>query len=199
LRIALFGGTFDPPHLGHLAVATAAADAFQLDSILFAPAGRQPLKLNSTPSSFADRLAMTTLACAQDERFHASAIDAPRPDGRPNYTVDTLVELEQTMPAVVLFNLVGADAFLSLPHWREPARLLALAEWIVVSRPGFSLDDLSALGLTPQQRTRVRLLETVHEEISATSLRERLRTGDPCTDLIPAAVSTYIQTHRLYR
>jgi len=199
LRIALFGGTFDPPHLGHLAVATAAADAFQLDSILFAPAGRQPLKLNSTPSSFADRLAMTTLACAQDERFHASAIDAPRPDGRPNYTVDTLVELEQTMPAVVLFNLVGADAFLSLPHWREPARLLALAEWIVVSRPGFSLDDLSALGLTPQQRTRVRLLETVHEEISATSLRERLRTGDPCADLIPAAVSTYIQTHRLYR
>ena len=199
MRIALFGGTFDPPHLGHLAVATAAADAFQLDSILFAPAGRQPLKLNSTPSSFADRLAMTTLACAQDERFHASAIDAPRPDGRPNYTVDTLVELEQTMPAVVLFNLVGADAFLSLPHWREPARLLALAEWIVVSRPGFSLDDLSALGLTPQQRTRVRLLETVHEEISATSLRERLRTGDPCADLIPAAVSTYIQTHRLYR
>lgn len=199
MRIALFGGTFDPPHLGHLAVATAAADAFQLDSILFAPAGRQPLKLNSTPSSFADRLAMTTLACAQDERFHASAIDAPRPDGRPNYTVDTLAELEQTMPAVVLFNLVGADAFLSLPHWREPARLLALAEWIVVSRPGFSLDDLSALGLTPQQRTRVRLLETVHEEISATSLRERLRTGDPCADLIPAAVSTYIQTHRLYR
>lgn len=199
MRIALFGGTFDPPHLGHLAVATAAADAFQLDSILFAPAGRQPLKLNSTPSSFADRLAMTTLACAQDERFHASAIDAPRPDGHPNYTVDTLAELEQTMPAVVLFNLVGADAFLSLPHWREPARLLALAEWIVVSRPGFSLDDLSALGLTPQQRTRVRLLETVHEEISATSLRERLRTGDPCADLIPAAVSTYIQTHRLYR
>lgn len=198
LRIALFGGTFDPPHLGHLAIATAAADAFQLDSVLFAPAARQPLKLNATPSSFADRLAMTTLACAHDERFHASTIDAPRPDGRPNYTVDTLAELQQAMPAAVLYNLVGADSFLSLPHWRDPARLLALAEWIVVSRPGFSLDDLSALRLTPEQRTRVHLIETVHEDISATGLRERLQTGDPCTDLLPAAVANYIRTHRLY-
>jgi nicotinate-nucleotide adenylyltransferase len=185
LRIALFGGTFDPPHLGHLAIATAAADAFQLDSVLFAPAGRQPLKPNGNSSSFADRLAMTTLACAQDDRFNASAIDAPRRDGQPNYTADTLAELEQTLPAVVLYNLVGADSFLSLPHWRDPARLLALAEWIVVSRPGFSLDDLSALALTPQQRTRVHLLQTVHEDVSATHLR-------------PAAVASYIQTHRLY-
>jgi nicotinate-nucleotide adenylyltransferase len=198
LRIALFGGTFDPPHLGHLAIATAAADAFQLDSVLFAPAGRQPLKPNGNSSSFADRLAMTTLACAQDDRFNASAIDAPRRDGQPNYTADTLAELEQTLPAVVLYNLVGADSFLSLPHWRDPARLLALAEWIVVSRPGFSLDDLSALALTPQQRTRVHLLQTVHEDVSATHLRERLHTGDPCTDLLPAAVASYIQTHRLY-
>lgn len=198
MRIALFGGTFDPPHLGHLAVATAAADAFQLDSVFFAPAARQPLKLSGNPSSFADRLAMTTLACAQDERFHASTIDAPRPDGQPNYTVDTLAELNQTMPAAVLFNLVGADSFLCLHHWREPARLLALAEWIVVSRPGFSLDDLSALHLTPEQRTRVHLLETVHEDISATSLRERLHTGDLCADLLPAAVSNYVQAHRLY-
>ncbi len=198
MRIALFGGTFDPPHLGHLAIATAAADAFQLDSILFAPAGRQPLKPNGNSSSFADRLAMTTLACAEDERFHASTIDAPRPDGQPNYTADTLAELEQTMPAVVLYNLVGADTFLSLPHWRDPARLLELAEWIVVSRPGFSLDDLSALALTPHQRTRVHLLQTVHEDVSATRLRERLHTGDLCTDLLPTAVASYIHTHRLY-
>lgn len=203
LRIALFGGTFDPPHRGHLAIATAAADAFQLDSVLFAPAGRQPLKPHANSSSFADRLAMTTLACAQDERFHASAIDAPRRDGQPNYTVDTLAELRQTLPAVVLYNLVGADSFLSLPHWRDPARLLALAEWIVVSRPGSSLrswnDDLAALALTPAQRTRVHLIETVHEDVSATHLRQRLHTGDSCADLLPAAVASYIQTHRLYR
>lgn len=198
MRIALFGGTFDPPHLGHLAIATAAADAFQLDSVLFAPAGRQPLKPNANSSSFADRLTMTTLACAEDERFHASAIDAPRRDGQPNYTADTLAELEQSLPAAVVYNLVGADSFLSLPHWRDPARLLALAEWIVVSRPGFSLDDLSSLELTPQQRTRVHLLQTVHEDVSATHLRERLHTGDSCVDLLPAAVASYIHTHRLY-
>ena len=207
MRIALFGGTFDPPHRGHLAIASAAADAFHLDQVLFAPAGRQPLKPDGNSSSFADRLAMTALACEQDPRFRASAIDAPRPDGLPNYTVDTLARLQQSTPGAALYNLVGADSFLSLPRWRDPARLLALAEWIVVSRPGFSLnfqpdsqpDDLAALQLTPAQRTRVHLLETVHEDISATSLRERLHAGDPCTDLLPAAVADYIHTHRLYR
>jgi nicotinate-nucleotide adenylyltransferase len=203
LRIALFGGTFDPPHLGHLAVATAAADAFHLDEILFAPAARQPLKSHPSPTSFDHRLAMVTLACANDRRFQPSTIDAPRPDGQPNYTVDTLAHLRQSMPDATLFNLVGADSFLSLPHWRDPLRLLSLAEWIVVSRPGSSLDawrdDLSPLQLTPSQRNRIHLLETVHEDISATSLRERLHTGDPCADLLPAKVSSYILTHQLYR
>lgn len=199
MRIALFGGTFDPPHRGHLAIAKAAADAFHLDEVLFAPAGRQPLKPNGAPSTFADRLAMATLACEQDQRFRASTIDAPRPDGQPNYTVDTLAQLQQTAPEATIFNLVGADSFLSLPHWRDPIRLLALAEWIVVSRPGFSLDNLSGLQLTPQQRARIHLLETVHEDISATSLRERLHSGDACADLLPAEVSSYIKTHHLYR
>ncbi|HEV2710372.1 MAG TPA: nicotinate-nucleotide adenylyltransferase [Edaphobacter sp.] len=200
MRIAFFGGSFDPPHRGHLAVARAAADAFHLDSILFAPAGRQPLKLDRASSSFADRLAMTTLACAEDaERFQASAIDAPRSDGLPNYTVDTLAELRRTMPDAALFNLVGADSFLDLPRWREPNRLLELAEWIVVSRPGVSLPGVSPLHLTAHQQARVHLLNTVSEEVSATTLRQRLHTGDPCTDLLPAAVSTYIREHHLYQ
>lgn len=199
MRIALFGGTFDPPHRGHLAIATAAADAFHLDQVLFAPTGRQPLKPNGSPTPFGNRLAMVTLVCADDQRFHPSTIDAPRPDGLPNYTAGTLAELQQSTPDAALFNLVGADSFLSLPDWRDPGRLLALAEWIVVSRPGFSLEDLSPLHLTPQQRARVHLLETVHEDISATRLRERLHTGDPCTDLLPAEVSSYIQAHHLYR
>ena len=199
MRIALFGGTFDPPHRGHLAVAAAAADAFHLDSILFAPAGRQPLKLDESPAPFADRLAMTTLACEQDSRFEATEIDAPRPDGLPNYTADTLAALQKIMPDAMLFSLVGADSFLSLPRWRQPDRLLELAEWIVVSRPGFSLDDLSPLNLTPRQLARVHLLQTVHEDISATALRQRLHAGEPCADLLPAAVSNYIQAHHLYR
>lgn len=199
MRIALFGGTFDPPHRGHLAIARAAADAFHLDSVLFAPTGRQPLKPDQGSAPFADRLTMTTLACAEDRRFEASTIDAPRADGLPNYTVDTLAELQRATPNATIFNLVGADSFLGLPRWRQPRRLLKLAEWIVVSRPGFSLDDLESLGLDPQQRSRVHLLETVHEDVSATSLRERLRRGDACADLLSPAIATYIQAHSLYR
>ena len=85
MRVALFGGSFDPPHHGHLAIATAAANALRLDSVLFAPAGRQPLKLDGTVTSFEDRLAMAELACLEDSRFTASEIDAPRADGLPNY------------------------------------------------------------------------------------------------------------------
>jgi nicotinate-nucleotide adenylyltransferase len=199
MRVALFGGSFDPPHHGHIAIATAAADVFDLDSVLFAPVGHQPLKAEGGAAPFADRLAMVELACAADPRFAVSDLDAPRADGAPNYTVDTLATLHERMPEARLFNLVGADSFLSLRRWHEPERLLELAEWIVVSRPGFPLADLSLLGLTAGQRGRVHLLQTVHEDVAATNLRERLEAGDGCEDVLSPAVSAYIQAHQLYR
>jgi len=199
MRVALFGGSFDPPHHGHTAIAKAAADAFDLERIFFAPAGRQPLKTERTPAPFADRLAMVALACKADERFRVSGVDAPRPDGAPNYTVETLAAMGGQMSGAKLFNLVGADSFLDLRRWREPERLLELAEWIVVSRPGFALADLSALDLTEQQRGRVHLLQTVHEDVAASDLRERLEGGDPCLDVLAPEVSAYIEEHRLYR
>jgi nicotinate-nucleotide adenylyltransferase len=220
MRIALFGGTFDPPHRGHIAIAKAAARAFLLDEILFAPTGRQPLKVDASPSSFADRLALTEAACndafpddatiasfdpAQSPqpslpRFRVTDLDAPRPDQRPNYTVDTLETLKQQHPDDTLFNLVGADSFLDLPRWRSPTRLLALAEWIVVTRPGYPLapDQISALHLNPQQQARVHLLAGVAENVSATTLRARLHTGDPCADLLSPSVMHYIAEHHLY-
>jgi len=199
MRVALFGGTFDPPHRGHLAIATAAADAFHLDEVLFAPAGRQPLKPDGTSAPFCDRVAMLSLACLPDTRFAVSTLDAPHADGTPNYTVQTLTALHQLLPHDTLFNLVGADSFLDLPHWRDPIQLLELAEWIVVSRPGRSLDNLSTLNLTPDQQTRVHLLQTVHEDVAASDLRQRLEAGDACPNLLPAAVSQYIQAHHLYQ
>ena len=203
MRVALFGGTFDPIHRGHLALASAAASAFALDRVLFAPVGRQPLKAESPPATFADRLAMTMLAVASaaDPRFAVSSVDAPRPDGAPNYTVDTLAALAREAPAATLFVLAGADSFLTLRGWRSPDRLLELAEWIVVSRPEFPLSEpqLAPLALTAAQRSRVHLLTTVHEDVSSTELRQRLHAGDPCPGLLPAAVADYIQTHRLYR
>jgi nicotinate-nucleotide adenylyltransferase len=199
MRVALFGGSFDPPHYGHIAIAAAAADVFDLDSVLFAPVGRQPLKAGGAPASFADRLAMVELACRSDSRFAVSDLDAPRSDGTPNYTVQALAALREVMPDARLFNLVGADSFLDLRRWHEPERLLELAEWIVVSRPGFPLANLSALDLTPYQRGRVHLLQTVHEDVAATNLRERLEAGDPCADVLDPAVSAYIQARTLYR
>ena len=177
----------------------AAADVFDLEQVLFAPVGHQPLKTESVPAPFADRLAMVELVCKMDVRFAVTDLDAPLPNGLPNYTVRTLAALQEQMPDARLFNLVGADSFLDLPRWHEPERLLELAEWIVVSRPGFALADLSPLGLTPLQRGRVHLLQTVHEDVAATNLRERLEGGDPCLDVLAPAVSEYIEVHHLYR
>jgi nicotinate-nucleotide adenylyltransferase len=202
MSIALFGGTFDPPHCGHLAIAKAAADTFGLGQILFAPTGRQPLKAQRACAPFDNRLEMTRLACAQDSRFVASDIDAPRPGDTPNYTVETLARLQLQRPGQRLYNLVGADSFEDLARWRQPQQLLALAEWIVVSRPGFTLasplGDPPGLTLTHLQRTRIYVLDSIHEDVAASTLRERLHLGDPCADLLPATVSAYIQQHHLY-
>ncbi len=202
MRVALFGGTFDPVHRGHLAIAKAAADAFGLERVWFAPAGRQPLKPEGTPTAFADRVAMVRLACGVDARFEVSEVDAPQEDGSPNYTVDTVARLIEQGTGERLFVLVGADSFLDLPRWHEPERLLGLAEWIVVSRPGFSLHKAGQLSASQQSfvaQGRVHLLESVHEDISATELRTRLEQREDCHALVPEAVLGYIREHGLYR
>jgi nicotinate-nucleotide adenylyltransferase len=199
MRLGYFGGSFDPPHLGHLAVAQAAARAFGLQRVLFAPTGRQPLKPAAASAAFADRLAMTGLLCAQDPALlEAVALDAPRADGNPNYTLDALTSLHHDTPEDEIFVLTGADAFLDIRRWREPDRLLQLAEWIVVSRPGFALQQLDALGLTPAQRLRVHPLAGVEEPASATRIREELAAGQDCAGLLPPPVLEYIRAHRLY-
>lgn len=198
MRIGFFGGTFDPPHRAHLSLACAAADAFALERVLLAPTGVQPLKRHAPGASFQDRLAMTRLLCADDARLEASDIDAPHADGSPNFTVDALSGLQQKSPEASLFVLTGADSFLTLPHWREPARLLEMAEWIVVSRPGFSLDDLSTLQLTPSQAARVHLLKTLDEDVSASGIRERLRIGVSCGTKLTPTVALYIAKMHLY-
>jgi len=199
MRIALFGGTFDPPHRGHIAIAKAAADQFSLDQVLFAPTGLQPLK-HDPATAFATRMELVAAACLSDPRFAPSGIDAPRPDGSPNYTVDTLTTLAALYPNDELFNLVGADSLLNLPNWHQPARLLELAEWIVVTRPGYPLtdSDLAALRLSQAQLARIHILFGIAEDISATDLRSRLQGAEGCTDLLPQSVADYIQQHHLY-
>jgi nicotinate-nucleotide adenylyltransferase len=143
MRIALFGGSFDPPHSGHIGIAMAAVERLRLDRVLMAPVGRQPLKRDQTQSSYEDRMAMVQLACANHPPLVASVVDAPRPDGRYNYTYDTLQRLRETLPATdELFCLVGADSLQTLHHWHRAAEALMLAEWIVAARPGFTLEAI---------------------------------------------------------
>ena len=160
-RVAFFGGSFDPPHLGHLAVARAARAAFALDAVLFAPVGMQPLKPEGPAASFEDRLAMTRLAIASEPGFEVSLADAPRSFGAPkssgatrlaaghraapNYTIDTLQNLRSSLaPESTLFCLMGADSFLGLGRWLRAVEIPFVAPLIVASRPGQQLDDLAA-------------------------------------------------------
>lgn len=199
MRIGLFGGTFDPPHRGHLAVANAVRERFALDRVLLAPAAVQPLKPDGATASFADRLRMVELLCENQPGLDASAIDGPQPDGLPNYTIETLKRLRATLPANSEISIiVGADAFLALRKWKDPEELLREARWIVVSRPGFDLRSLDAMSLTPDQRANIQILGDFANPVSATEVRERLHDRDKAAGLVPPQVLDYIHAHHLY-
>jgi nicotinate-nucleotide adenylyltransferase len=220
MRISFFGGSFDPPHCGHLAVARAAQQALALDKVLFAPVALQPLKPSGASASFEDRVAMTRLAIAGEPNFEVSLADAPDVSGSdlPNYTIDTLTRLRARLPADArLYLLLGADSLIMLPHWHRAAEVPFLADLIVASRPDQDLSDLTACMPAGITLTRVAdnqyrlenpsglqaqliLLPDLQYEISATQLRESIRDdwkgGAPS---IPEAVLQYIERHQLYK
>ena len=220
MRIALFGGTFDPPHLGHIAIALAAVERLALDQILMAPVGTQPLKAGWRHSSFSDRLAMVELAVASQPKLAASSIDAPLPGRQPNYTYATLQRLRQRLaPEDVLFCLLGADSFLTLHRWHRCAELLLLCDFIVAARPGFSLDALTAAlptGVVNTGETRTAaftrfglagpageqsalfVLPDLDQNISATGIRSGLAEGSELPPELAPAVADYIRSHGLY-
>ena len=199
MRVGFFGGTFDPPHRGHRAVACAAAMAFDLERVLLAPTAVQPLKPETPEASFDDRLRMAGLLCEGEKELEPSDLDGPREDGKRNYTIDTLRRLRSTLPGTAeLFTIVGADSFLTLRQWRDPEALLEIAQWIVVSRPQSFLSSWDDLALTSGQRARVHVLEGLQEPASATMVRARLHAGEDCAELLPASILNYIRAHHLY-
>ena len=192
MRIGLFGGTFDPVHLGHLRAAETAREALGLDLVVFIPCGLPPHR--STPlSSGADRLEMARLAAATHEAFEAWDTELRR-DG-PSYTVDTVASLVRERPQDDFVLLVGADTWPEMPGWREPGRLFALAEVAVAERPGSPFPDPQPPfpGTRPVHAVRGPALE-----ISATAIRERARRGLSVRYLVPDAVAQYILSRRLY-
>jgi nicotinate-nucleotide adenylyltransferase len=144
-RVAFFGGSFDPPHLGHLVVARAAREGLELDMVLFAPVGAQPLKSRGAAASFEDRLAMTRLAIAGEAGFEISLADAPGAASKPNYSIETLERLRAELgPACKLYFLMGADSFLNLRNWHRASEIPFAAPLIVASRPGQRLESVKA-------------------------------------------------------
>jgi nicotinate-nucleotide adenylyltransferase len=222
MRIAFFGGSFDPPHRGHLAIARAAIERLALDRVWMAPVGAQPLKLGGFSTSFADRLAMVELAVAGDPAIVASDIDAPRSDGEPNYTVDVLTAIKENLPpGDKLFFLLGADAFLSLEQWHGAKQLPFLCDLIVAGRPGFSIDDVSAalpsaisaerepggdadvvtwlLRNGGGENSHLYLMPDLSEDISATHIRAALEDEESAQGVLSPGVLGYIREKGLYR
>jgi nicotinate-nucleotide adenylyltransferase len=223
MKVALFGGSFDPPHQGHVALARLAIDRLHLDHVLMAPVGSQPLKQTSQPpASFEDRVEMVRLAIAGEPGLEASLIDAPRSDNRPNYTIHTIKRLKSELhPNDQLFCLMGADSFLTIGRWYRASELLMSCDFIVASRPGFDLSRIAAalpenialaseenqdndtqnlvIGLrsTDHERSRLYLLPDLAEEVSATEIRTELAEGQ--SKGLASAVATYIAEHHLYR
>jgi len=187
VRIGVFGGSFDPVHLGHLIVAREAAARLPLEQVRLVPAGHQPFKREGHAASAADRLAMLQLAVAGDPLLVADDRELRRPG--PSYTVDTLRELRAAEPNAELCLLLGADAAGDLPAWHEAAALPALARVVVLTRPGTPIPDHPLITQT---------LAVTAIDISATAVRARCRRGESVRDLVPEAVARYLAERRLY-
>jgi nicotinate-nucleotide adenylyltransferase len=213
--VALFGGTFDPIHSGHLAVARAAEKRFHLDAIYFVPSSRPPHKSKPALTPFVHRYAMVSLACANHPDFQPSLAEAPVDGGAPHvfYTVDTVRRYRREHPDDHLFFIVGADQFLEIPTWKNYEVLLDSCDFIIASRPGFRLDALR-LVIPPERLGRVKsddpntinlrksvvhLLTTVSSHISSTEIRVRLDRRQSIHGLVPAPVEEYILGQALYR
>jgi nicotinate-nucleotide adenylyltransferase len=220
-RVALFGGTFDPIHIGHLAVARAAERRFHLDEIHFIPTGHSPHKHRSGMACYTDRYAMVALGCADHPRFIASLAEsgADRSGRETFYSVDTVRRFKQKFhgPETHLYFLLGADSFLQLPTWKDYETLLNLCDFIVASRPGFRMDALR-LVIPPEllvrhgsahalldphaialRRTTIYVLDAVSSHVSATEVRRRLKRHESIRGLVPARVEEYITKQALYR
>ena len=196
-RIGILGGTFNPPHLGHLAIARHARDELGLDRVLFMPVHTPPHKEAEEDPGPEHRLAMCRLAVAAEPGLEVSELELRR--AGPSYTVDTLRELHDQRPRDELVFLLGADMARTLPSWREPREILRLAHPAVAEREGAARAEIvrviCSLGAQPDQ---VSFLDMPPIAVSSSLVRERAAAGETIDDLVPAAVARYIEERRLY-
>jgi nicotinate-nucleotide adenylyltransferase len=213
--VALFGGTFDPIHAGHIAVAQAAQKRFHLDAVYFIPSSRPPHKVKPALTPFVHRYTMVALGCADHPCFVPSLAEAPMDGATPHvfYSIDTVRRFRREHPDDHLYFILGADQFLEIPTWKNYEALLDSCDFIIASRPGFRLDALR-LVIPPEKLGRstghdthrivlrksvVHLLTTVSNHVSSTEVRHRLSRHQPVHGLVPAPVEEYILGQALYR
>jgi nicotinate-nucleotide adenylyltransferase len=195
-RIGILGGTFDPVHYGHLAIAEEARAVLGFERILFVPAARQPLKRGEHSATPQQRLEMTQLACNGNPAFEVSPIEILR--AGPSYTVDTLETLH-AQGMIDLHFIVGADAAADLYRWRAAGRIVELARIVVIGRPGFAVDCTALSHDLPGLEARLTLLEGPGLDISSSELRRRVAAGLPIRYQTPESVAEYIAQQKLYQ
>ena len=213
--IALFGGTFDPVHSGHIAVAQAAERRFHLDTVYFIPSSRPPHKTKPALTPFMHRFAMVALACSDHKGWIPSLAEAPGEAAAAHvfYSIETVRRFRREHPDDHLYFILGADQFLEIPTWRHYEALLDSCDFIIASRPGFQLEALrlvippEKLGRTRSQdpnkiilrKSVVHLLPTVASHVSSTEVRQRLARRQSIHGLVPPRVEDYILGQALYR
>lgn len=197
MRLGIYGGSFDPVHNGHLALARACQRQAALDEVWFTPTAVQPLKQQGPHATDAERLAMLQLAVNSEPAWRICKLEIER--GGVSYTVDTLRQLNEELSEAVLFFLMGADAVADVPHWREPAEIFRLATPLVVRRAGEPEPDLAALKDVCAANKQPRLIEMPPVATSSTEIRRRAAVGEPLDDMVPASVAAYINAHDFYR
>ena len=201
MRIGIFGGSFDPVHIGHLWIAQAAIETLRLDQVRWIPAANSPLKPNGPVASDQDRLQMVRLAVSGCEDHVVDDREIKR--GDVSYTVDTLEELAGEYPQAELFLIIGSDSLQSFPRWYRPDRLLELATPAVVQRGGADQIDFSVLaGLADQteiDKISKQVIQMPVIELSSTELRQRVTTGRSIRFKVPRAVEALIEANEIYR
>jgi len=193
MKIGILGGTFDPPHIGHIALAQAAMAQLELDEVLWIPAGRNPLKQRrATPAK--QRLEMVQLAIEGQPAMAASDIEISR--GGPSYTVDTLFELQHVKPGDY-WLILGADSLKSFDSWKGPERILKMARLAVTVRPPHTRDSVEDK-MTAELKRAIDWIEMPVSDVSSTDIRLRVDERRVFNQLVPAKVYDYIKKHKLY-
>ena len=200
MRIGIFGGTFDPVHLGHLILAEQAREQGRLDEVWFVPAPRPPQKDGRSITRFDVRVEMLELAIAGNASFRVDPLERDRTG--PSFTVDTLTELHRRAPEHAYALIVGGDALADLPLWRDPRGIVSRAELLVMARPGSSPIDEGdlrrSLGLTGEDELRMRVIEAPLIDIASRDIRRRVTEGRSVRYLLPRSIEVFVGERRLY-